>query len=520
MDENAVTNANDTPYDPAFVRIDSRISKLEAELRQKISDTIEQRLDRDRSFLKEVIGAGLKVLGSALGVIVVILAIFGIKTISDVQSAIHNAAITEVKSKLDSDNPNSPFRQDVARIVNRALLNSYLVTLARQKDGRGDGQSLELDVGSVDRLLSMLSDQDLADSQFEETVSVLSATTRFDRAGTQGLRRRVTAALSDLLSANSNSSSAWIARQTTKRVSILRGFRDRELLGPARNLLGANNASELRIASAIYIADLNDQESIKKLEDIAGSEESPQLKKAALLSIARLVPDHRLVRDTIARLERGPSVNFGYLDGMELASALYRGSDRVRRFDDRGQVGSEDIRRLLKVAFDAGVTLEVDTIPFRSSEGGLKARLQTTPGSYRVSEDLNTQLFLADSNGAVTALLRSAASDLPRLWKYIKALSVSDTFAEQTFTRIKASDEGKGSIKLTNGTVLTMAKIRSGFVLTPLPTKPARIQVEWLDELDNRRSGDLALFEGLSSVAFTVTHTKSFKFETQNDEGF
>ena len=100
--------------------IDEKIDTRLALLRDSIELKLIKELD---ALLKSRFDTTGKLLGWAFGLVAVVFAGFGIKTLFDVKEVARTTAIEEVKKKLAIDDPNSDFRRDIDKVVARGLIN-------------------------------------------------------------------------------------------------------------------------------------------------------------------------------------------------------------------------------------------------------------------------------------------------------------------------------------------------------------------------------------------------------------
>ena len=143
-------------------RLDLLSNGIQLKMMKEVDSTIKDRFDTTG-----------KILGWAFGLVALLFGGLGIKTLIDVRDIARTTAVDEVKKTLELDNPNSAFRRDVDRVVAGAVINSYLLTISKQKQANGL-ISIDLTDSDLRRLIELITDPKTDDKEFSDALEILT----------------------------------------------------------------------------------------------------------------------------------------------------------------------------------------------------------------------------------------------------------------------------------------------------------------------------------------------------------
>src|SRR5437879_7837120 len=89
--------------------LDSTPIEVPPSMREWVDSRVRAEFDRDRAFMKDILGAASKIVWAAVSAVAVVIAVLGFRTYKEIDSAIEDAAKTQVAAALRIADPNSPF---------------------------------------------------------------------------------------------------------------------------------------------------------------------------------------------------------------------------------------------------------------------------------------------------------------------------------------------------------------------------------------------------------------------------
>ena len=280
-------------------RIDSRLALL--------SDSVELKLTKEvDTLLKGRFESTGKILSLAFGLVAVVFAGLGIKTLLDVKEIARNTAIEEVKKKLEIDDPNSEFRRDIDRIVARGLIDSYLITLAKNK-GERFSQGLVVSENDLRRLRALITDERTSEKDFSDAFEVLL------KSSVRGRDESTDRLVQDLTSGTEDKYK-WFSRQPEKLAALLRVYTGDKLLTRSSSVLVDFKSPKSLIIAAVKYSGARDIQSAPLLAKLTAHTDSDIANEAAI-ALARVDPES-------AELKRVLNSALKSTDDREIARAI------------------------------------------------------------------------------------------------------------------------------------------------------------------------------------------------------
>jgi len=293
------------------------------ELREWIDHRVQMEFDRDRTFLRETIVGAVKILGACIAVIAAAFTFLGVKTWWDIDQRIGDAAAKEVQKRLQSDDPMSPFRMKVDDLVDRAVLNAYLVQLAEHRSRRWLNVKVATD--DLPRLIRLISNPDTPDHLFLDAVRV-ALLVDDDRAQTVVRQRLLTIAAAQ-------QDSKWVERQPVKREWLLTALAKAnisETIAPATTII--EDPTTLKqwptlVVSAIDASTKLGADSVTDDFERLAKAPDRRIRIASLKALAHLKPTSKILSD---RLSSQRTSDFDDVrTDLELAAALILGKQNL-----------------------------------------------------------------------------------------------------------------------------------------------------------------------------------------------
>ena len=482
--------------------IDERIDKRVALL----SDSIELKLTKELDdLLKARFETTAKILGWAFGLVAIVFAGFGIKTLFDVRDVARTTAIDEVKKKLAIDDPNSEFRRDVDKIVARGLLDSYLLAIAKS---RGERFAPDVTISETDlrRLLELLGDSRSSDKDFTDACEVLVRSSQMRRE--QSLER----VFVDL--GGAADPYRWVSAQPEKRAVVFRLYRGQRLVSSARAILNDANASKTLVLAAIaYSVNSNDAESTKSLERIAQSKDE-DLSLTALNGLARLVPRSAILKDAIARLTASER-DEDWASAIRLASEVAKPSSRRLLEDDPEEKVRLNISsRVIEQAIERNMVFRLST---GFGERAISSLAISSRKDFSTLYSVSSDLIQGGSSGALHELLQQSGSNDSKFAKAIRALCLEDEGV--CWGVVRARLDNGGSVVLRSGVHLDKVSAPAGIAFRPASAKPeADILVSWTDSSAIRQTGTLGKVIESPKIYFEITSSKGIGMDDQDEQ--
>lgn len=278
------------------------IPEVTAKLRSEVNESLKERVEADRAFIKDTIGVSFKIAGAAVALVVVILGFSSWKTFGDVKTAIIDTAKITTRNELETPET----KRSVEAILDRAVLDSYLVRLALRRTQKADDKPIRIADFDANRLIRMVKRAGTDSDTFKSAIEVLSSLISEDaHDGRQKeLAADIGAAFAELVAAK-DPLLIWISKDSEKRKLIIgkareREFADENIQSACRGLLNSDSKLELQESAIAYLSAVRDPQAVKLLSDLVASSD---LSFPAVLGLARIKPDHDAIGKWTANLK-------------------------------------------------------------------------------------------------------------------------------------------------------------------------------------------------------------------------
>ena len=419
-------------------------------------------------------------------------------TLSDTRKVAHEVALEEVKRKLSIDDPNSEFRREIDTIVARGLIDSYLLSMARN-NGKVFRQDLAIPETDLQRLQNLIIDSRTTLKDFSDALEVLL------RSGASG-RDEALERLIEALGLESAEKYRWIDKQPEKMAALLGLYKGDKLIEVSKNILVNDKSPNLLLIAAIKYSGSRDKNSSQSLERLVKNKDS-EIANEAVFALAKVKPSSAVFK---AILEKPKNTDndadwvTAIRVAIELAKPIKFDNDDLH-LEERQKITAE----VLQNAINQGYVFRIST-PFNERSGvSLYISSRKSPRIHPIPMDI----ILGNSSGAVRGLLRRSASHNETLLKTIRAFCLYDDF--RCWGVVRAKFIGGGKVILQTGLEIDGTKVPAGFGFRPESEKPdSVIVVTWIDEGVLKR-GILASISDASHVNFSVAANK---FLTPDDE--
>jgi hypothetical protein len=526
VDVNQVSRETGEFKDYGELRFQERLAKLSEELNAKVDKKIQERLDSDRNFVSTMVGNGVKLLGYAVALVTIIIGIAGVKSCSDINHAIAGAATDAVNRKLETENPNSDFNRLTNRLLNRALLDSYLTSLARFKSQYTADRSIRLQMSrkfpkfsesqDAKRLTQMLFDSSTDTGDFKDVLQIL------DYTGSLGSINNLD--LNELALAEDNKYS-WIRGVPEKRIELIKKIKNQRILPVLQKLITNENNSEVKIAAIQAVGEYGDDTTRKPLEELATKETTGPFKDAAIFALARYNPQHSLVTGWVEDIKKGKADAYHQSKLLLLALEIMKG--RPKNVAKESEGSDEKVRpnlakALLSTVIEKGFRLVVH--PLQSGLALVPAKQsadQNTVNAAGATADdfpdfdapsVPVELLFGAGAEAVASLFEelAAKNDLTQLAKAVDALSLRDEEAAAAVVEVELGDNS--SIKLKDNSILDTQTAPNGVKVETIPTgKNAGVDLWalWNDATGAPQKRIIVSFDHPETMTFKLSEVNS-----------
>lgn len=319
--------------------------ELQHTIEALVRTEVQKQLDRETSVIKEAATIAIRVVAVAFAILFGIFTVFGLTTWKDIRRETAEHIRGEAENLIQNADSETGIKQMLNDLVNRAVVNSSLVTLTR------GGTDFLLAKNDWDRLRTWVKDENLSTQEFEDTLAVLNA--QPDDRGTSDAN----SFLSEMLSPLADSPFKWIRKQPEKRYAILAGFKNYGLGSSAAEIAASESESEnLRASAANYVKEVRFAEGFEKLLRTVENSDWGLVKQNALIACAVLKPtDSRTLRE-IKRIVSEPARNESLHTAIDILWAWWsEDPHRIRGATvDRGELMAVS-KQLLSFAVKNGI---------------------------------------------------------------------------------------------------------------------------------------------------------------------
>jgi len=479
------------------------MSEASSKLRDYVDERVEKQFSRDREFIKETIGAGLKVLGAAVGLIAIVITLFGIKTLGDIHGTITAAAKNAFEARLT--NPSSAESQSLERILNRTVLDSYSLRLVRQRTQRDRyrrNTEVVLEENDGMRLVKMFKSPNVDLAQFQDIANVLVEASGESQWG------KISPVIVDAVLAK-GTEFEWLKTQPNQRaylIDLLAKKQTEPFVGVHEIIIDKTIAKAPRIAAMRYVARLNATTFVSDLEAISGEEER-EVQKAAIEALSSIKPDSKRVKNWIESAVSSP------LD-LETIHSLMSVAKNIMNGGTRSFVGN---------APDLNVRKEMSLRIWRAIAQRGEAVVTKYASHFASDEDKGLQLRLSkrENNSMgwivpsstvfgrmeeVLATLTAETADIADLGEFrnmLQTLGVTQNL-ETSIVSVGARLKNSASIVLESGSPLSANEAPGGVSFSVDQEVQPKILVKWIDSVGNNRIGVIKKINGAKDMLFSI----------------
>lgn len=462
--------------------IDNRLEKRLPLLQDSIELKLTKELD---STLKSRFETTGKTLGLAFGLVAVVFTGLGIKTFIDIKEISRSTAIDEVKNKLSVDDPNSEFRRDIDKVMARAIVNSYLLAIAKGKQERFT-PDLRISSGDLAKIKTFITDSTISTKDFKDCLEVFYYAT-----GRQ--RDEQSDRLIQSMAAAENPTYSWMESQPDKRQAIFEIYQGTKLVNIAKRILSApeSNDTELITQTLKYLGD-NDKGSSEIVEKFV-SHNNQDVSFQALLALAKINFESKLITNAINNLKSQSDIR-GYAKIANLASQVTT-RDKFDFFNEDNNLPKKAKLSAELIDFIISKNI-VFRLHSRIGDHSLISLSMSELNKFSYSVYVPTSLINDESrSNLISNLISNSVSDRDKLLKTIRAFCLEIDERCAGFITIILSPGA--SVSLKSGAVITSNDTPSGLVLKPLtPAENSDIRVSWADANEFQKSG---ILEGLNN---------------------
>ena len=486
--------------------ISHRFLETSKSLRDELETRIDKQFGRDRDFLKETVGAALRVLGIAVAFVTAVLALFGVKTLGDIKDSISTTAQKVFEERLKS--PTSSEYRSLERVLDRTLINSYSLQLVRQKalPDRDVSAVASLNEDDSLRLLRLVKAPDLDDALFRDAINVLV------NASGEGQWPKIWLVLSDAISAR-GADFEWMRSRPDRRAYVLHRVAEKQEQSFAglHDLLADRTLDRaLRLAAVEYVRKGNLTNEVGAIEN-AAAEVDDEIVRAAIQTLACLNPKSPALDSWLTRKIKALPDD-GLTSASELLSVarhLKSQAITTRHFFDKDPVGERrhSLAKLIwrSVALQGHAVLTKGRMGFSDEDQeplvALRDRKEKGIGYYVSAESVfgGCQEVLID-------LLKESARkpDLADFKELLYTLGVAQGIDTAVTLGIRL--QRGATVALDGGTDLTAENAPAGAGLQLLGEPPADVLLRWTDIAGGQRVGRVATFSNVDAIDFSLTY--------------
>lgn len=479
-------------------RIDGRLALLRDSVELKLTKEVD-------ALLKGRFESTGKLLSLAFGLVAVVFAGLGIKTILDVKEVARGTAIEEVKKKLAIDDPNSEFRRDIDRIVARGLIDSYLITIAKTK---GERFRPELPVSENDlrRLRALVTDERTSQKDFSDGMEVLL------KSSVRSREESIDRLVQDLASGTEDRYK-WFGQQPEKLAALLRLYTGDKLVTRSSSVLADPKSSKAIVVAAIRYSGARDIQSGPLLAKLAGHADK-DIANEAVVALARVDPEAEEVRKALGvalKSSDDSEVARAIRIAVELAkpsrhSGIFRDDPKL---DARRQASAEVILQAIRRDFVFRLS---SSFGDRQSSSLYVSSRRRAERLYAISNDL----VRGPSQGALASLFVAASKDQKDLFNVVRAMCLDED--ERCWGLVRLDLNNDGRVSLEGGQELDSSKAPAGVSLRAESAKAdAPIVVTWTDPDAIVKRGKLVAVTGADKIGYSVAVSKALSRSDDDD---
>lgn len=260
---------------------------VNGDLSKEIRTCVQAELDRDRDFVKHVIGVAVKMFAISLGLIAVALGFLGYKTLDDIKKSAESKAEFVVKQHIAEAKQNL-YEKDIQRLKDDALVNYLIVKAASCAIAYGHFSFGDFCEEEYQELIQILERANSSIATFNGAYRLIVMLKRFQNSSRDG------PVLHGLLK-NALSKTYWIDNNDIRLVKVLR------LLGQMNYLMAVKDVRRIalddaedcwiREAALYFLGRIRDKHVLPILKRMLQSKGgSPISEESIMLAIALIEP--------------------------------------------------------------------------------------------------------------------------------------------------------------------------------------------------------------------------------------
>lgn len=482
--------------------IDQRIEYRLALLR----DSVELKLTKEVDALLKARFEGTgKLLSLAFGLVAVVFAGMGIKTLLDVKEIARSTAIEEVKKKLAIDDPTSEFRRDIDRIVARGLIDSYLISIAKNK-GERFKSDLAVSESDIRRLRTLVVDERTTEKDFSDGIEVLL------RSSARGKDETIDRLVQDL-GTGTEDKYKWILQQPEKLAALLRQYTGDKLVARSAAILSDPKSQKSLLVSAIKYSGARDIQSgplLAKLTEHADSD----IANEAATALARVDPEAEELKKVLnAALKSADDREVAKAIRIAIELAKPSRQSGIFRDDPKLEARRRSSSEVLMQAILKGFVFRLSGSFGDEQSTSLYVSSRSKPGTYY---GISSDIVRGSSRGALASLFATAAKDPRELLSVVRAMCLDED--ERCWGLVQLDLGKEGRVSLEGGQELDGSKAPAGISLRPESAKPdAPIVVSWTDTDAIVKRGKLVAILGAEKIRYSVAVSKALSRSDDNE---
>ncbi len=477
------------------------VSGLRLELLETLDKKVNDEFDRAKELLSLTIGTGLKVTGGAVVVLMVVVAILGVKTASDISGSIESFTQSEIKDRLKNYSPTAKYQERVDELYDQALIDAYLLRIERDKSERF--YRGELSSEDTYRFIEILKDPESSLMQFTNSAIILrkfSDSTSWNHVGAQFIK---------LLEASGDQES-FMSSQADKKHALVKQLSERRYDAGKKLIraiaLDTEQSEDMRVTAIRYISELGDYSAISDLESLAESL-IPDVQKEAIKALAVINPKNsKLVlweesyliekSDKLAEIHLGLLMMGKLIEGNPKNRSFFRDDDpdKEYRFNFAKKIAAKIF------ATDFGFfsnTFGID------DDHSLSIAIGEDPGFF---SHIDHELLFGRQFQIIASLMTDHAesNNLEALAQIIKKITVMDGKKRVAVVRVELKEGSR--LVTSDGLVLDSESAQMGVALYHSINEEGLhvIEAVWLDSSSTRLKSQITSIEGSKELVFRL----------------
>lgn len=483
-------------------------AKIKLSLIEIVESRIQSRFESDRTFIRETVGAAVKILTIALTVVMVILTLFGIKTISDIDDVIIESTRDEISKRLDKSNPTVKYAAELETLYNKVLINDLDL---RIRSNTNVSRQIRVSNEELERIIATLEQAETQNEIFRLGARVLT------RTATEVQWEPISKKFRAMVSAKDPY--RWLIESDSKRIALIYALLNRadsQSFGAIRGIATDKDATKsLRRAAIGFIGLMGGSDSADMLESLS-IDSDYILKIAAILSLAKVDPSSDVVKKWVEGINLNSDISY-LSNAFELIDSLREGISNnfpTATTAENRKAAEELIIRIFERLSNSGVALRF--LP----DSGVRT-ISTSLVAYRLKSPLSfftipvSSVFSYESSRALSELLKRAvrASDEEQLKSLVSLLTIDWKDTAHVGAAVHVELSGDSRIEIESGPSLTTETLPSGAILLARTNESASpVRAFWSDATGIVTSRTVISIYGVDGVKFSVKRADHFGY--------